>query len=408
MSAIRRRFDFLYPLAIAGIVSLAWLYLILWVQLIGVQRLRTTTDFVAFYAAGRIAQTEGAGQVYNLQSQRAVEEVVVGHTFQADEVNPFVHPPFVIPLLEHVIQPDYIAAYQSWALVMSAFFVVSAACLVISLPRLLKRDAIILLAVLILFFPGMVSILNGQDSAILLLGGAIWLYGLLKRKDRLAGLGLALTIIRPQISLALALPFLFKRRLVWWWYCVGFSFLAAVSLLVMGPEGIRSYFGILTVSASGEGYLIHEWAMVNLLGLLRNIFLNISAVALRDISWVFFLAAIVGLCLLWARSKLILERHIGLAVILSVFASPHLHYHDLVLLLLPLAGSMRLALQRDSLCAASLAPILSALSFLLLINHMVALPHVAPYLLMLALVLWLWYSDRLIKLFKRKHVGLLE
>ncbi len=167
-----------FPFAIAGIITLSLLDFLLWRQSIGDFKLRTTTDFVAFYPAGWIARTEGASQVYNLVSQKAVEESVLGSSILLDEVNPFVHPPFVVPLLRLIVQSDYVSSYQNWALVMSALFVISEFILILSLPNISKKESLLLFSASLLFFPGMVSILNGQDSAILFLGGAIWMYGL--------------------------------------------------------------------------------------------------------------------------------------------------------------------------------------------------------------------------------------
>jgi hypothetical protein len=46
-----------------GLVSLALVYVVLWLGMIGDPRERTGADFIAFYAAGRIARTEGAARV---------------------------------------------------------------------------------------------------------------------------------------------------------------------------------------------------------------------------------------------------------------------------------------------------------------------------------------------------------
>jgi len=373
------------PVVVAGIVILSLLYLILWMELIGNFKLRTTTDFVAFYSAGWIARTEGKGNVYNLDYQRMVEERVSGNSMELDEVNPFVHPPFIVPILSHIVQSDYVLSYKNWALLMTILLTISALFLIFSLPHSSKMEYILLLLSSLLFFPGMVSILNGQDTAILLLGGSIWFYGMVKGKSRLAGLGLALTTIRPQISLILAFPFFFKYRRIWWWYCAGVAFLIVVSLLVLGTENILGFLRILTVSAGGEGYLINERAMVNLLGLLRNIFPNALPGGLRYLSWFSYLAAIVSVCLLWKRLNLSFENYISFAIVISIFFSPHLHYHDLELLLLPLFGIIRLIYLRAIDIGIPMALSMILLSLLLLINHMTPLAHIVPYLLMIFL-----------------------
>jgi hypothetical protein len=371
--------------AIGGIVTLSLLYLLLWMQLIGSFKLRTTTDFVAFYAAGWIARYESPSQVYNLDSQRVVEEHVSGSSIRANQVNPFVHPPFVIPLISLLITPDFVNSYENWAMGMLLLLMISSLLLIFSLPYLGKMDSLLLFLSGLLFFPGMVSLLNGQDSAILLLGAAIWFYGLVKGKFHIAGIGLALTTIRPQISIILAFPFLFKLRRIWWWYCGGIAVLAATSILIYGVENVQGFLRILTVSASGEGYLINERAMVNLLGLLRTIFPGFSPNVLRYAIWLSYLVAIVGICLLWLRANLAIEYYVTLAVIISIFFSPHFHYHDLVLLLLPLFGIMRILFQKGVATGAALALSMSLLSLFMLLNHLIPLFHVMPYVLMMGL-----------------------
>src|SRR3972149_4511659 len=81
-----------------------------------------------------------------------------------------------------------------------------------------------------LFLPLFFSLMNGQDTAFLFLGAAIWMYGLFSGKETVAGLGLSLTTIRPHIALILALPMLFSHRKVFWGVVLGAGLLAVFSL----------------------------------------------------------------------------------------------------------------------------------------------------------------------------------
>jgi hypothetical protein len=53
-----------------------------------------------------------------------------------------------------------------------------------------RRGTAVLAAGALTFFPVFVSLLNGQDTALLVLGAILWLAGLLLECDPLAGLGL--------------------------------------------------------------------------------------------------------------------------------------------------------------------------------------------------------------------------
>jgi len=72
ISGVRRIF------IIAGIVSLFVSYLGIWIRFINDPVERTGADFIHFYSAGRLAQSEGAAHVYDLLLQQKIEEQQVG------------------------------------------------------------------------------------------------------------------------------------------------------------------------------------------------------------------------------------------------------------------------------------------------------------------------------------------
>jgi len=319
---------------IAGLASQVIVYSVLWVRMITSAAERTGTDFIAFYSAGRIALTGKISDAYLPQAQKAMEESELGFSIADEALNPFVHPPFIIPILALIANLPYVSAFYAWAIILMSIFAVAVSFLVRLMPP--GRDRKVLIASSLLFFPVFVSILNGQDSALLLLGASIWLFGLVKGDDRLAGIGLALTTIRPHIALLLAIPFLFKSRKVWWWFIAGAAGLAVFSFLVVGIKGTENFLHILTISASGEGYKINEAAMINFLGLLRRLVPSLASEPARGVSWVVYFLGIIFLCIIWARAERITVRHAGSAILVALLAAPHLHYHDLVLLLIPL------------------------------------------------------------------------
>jgi len=117
---------------------------------------------------------------------------------------------------------DYVPAFLTWSVLMSILFVLCAIILIRLVPQAQGWDRWILLLGTALFFPAFFSVINGQDTALLFTGSPqCGLYGLIQERDRLAGLGLALTLIRPHMGVMLALPFIFRRRKVWWWFVVG-------------------------------------------------------------------------------------------------------------------------------------------------------------------------------------------
>lgn len=242
------------------------------------------------------------------------------------------------------------------------------------------------------FFPVFISLANGQDSALLLLGGMLWYFGLSKRSSMLAGMGLALTTIRPQVALVLSLPFFFKRnqRMVWWWFVSGALVLVVFSVLLIGVDGLKNFMEIMSITVSGTDYQINETAMFNLIGMTARLIPGMSATDIRVAGWAGFLIGLAGLCVVWLKTRALEDRHIALAVIIALFVSPHLHYHDLALLLIPILGVVRQAgAGRPSPDFLTLLPL--GISLLLIATYSVSLlAHPVVYLTEAGLLFVLW------------------
>ena len=232
-----------------------------------------------------------------------------------------------------------------------------------------------------------------------MLGASLWLYGLLQERDRLAGLGLALTLIRPHMGLMLGLPFLFRRRKVWWWFCLGAAVLVLASVLLLGWTGVVNFLRILITSADGEGNkFFNENLMVNLIGLLRRMFPLLRAAFVRLVGWIGFAAGIIYLCVVWGKNAEIKEKHIGLAVIVTIIGVPHFHYHDLALLLIPIFGVIRVTLDKKLLKTQEAVLLPLGASVLLFISYFLlpGLKYVVPYLVEIVTLALLWFPERVI------------
>ncbi|MCX7608566.1 MAG: DUF2029 domain-containing protein [Anaerolineales bacterium] len=385
---------------IAGLTSLMIVYAVLWARMLASHEERTGSDFISAYTAGIVAQVWGGEQVYNLARQQAVQEEVVGFALAPGQVLMFNHPPFLVPLLAVLMSSNYVASLVRYALTMVALYV---GMLAIAWHLLLRdgweRNARwIALTGMATFYPLFVSLLNTQDTALMMLGAFLWFWGLVSDRPRLAGLGLALTAVRPHVTLVLAAPFLFRRREVLVWFAVGGAVLGILSLIAVGVEGLKLYVHILLTAAGGEFYGMQEAAMVNLVGLLWRLAPGLGGGAIRMIGWVFYGLTIVFLCVLWRRSLQVGEKQMAWAVLLAVLSVPHLHYHDLTLLVLPI-----LVLMRQVSCFAgierrriALMPLVA--SYVLLFGSLVqGWRYDIPYCLMLALGLALTRSEKVLR-----------
>jgi hypothetical protein len=152
-----------------------------------------------------------------------------------------------------------------------------------------------------------------------------------------------------------------------------------------------NFLQILGISASGEGYKISESHMVNFLGMLNRVFPMIRPGVLRIWGWLIYLVGGGFLCLLQARLKEVDEKSIGASILIALLVVPHLHYHDLALLLIPIFCLM----DRFDLGALSESRMIRmlplAISWLLVISSTFEFgKYTMPYfvIVLLATVLW--------------------
>lgn len=345
-------------------------------------------DFLTYYALGRVARELGLNQVYDLELAAVAQAQVLGTSVGDQQLLPPNHPPFLYPYLALIASLQYRQAYYLYIGLLVLLLLVGLPPLLRTLRKQGWQPAQLWLAALgiLLFEPLFISLLKGQDSALLLLGGLLWLAGFLRKDDRLAGLGLALTLIRPQLALLLALPFLFHQRRIFWWFCLGALLLGLYSFLQVGWSGMLDYLHILSLSAAGQGYGLSEAAMFNFTGLLLRLIPSLEIDLVHLLSWSLFGLTLLALSLVWWRSKSLPPGHLALAVCLALFASPHLHYHDLVLLLVPLL-CLGLAVHRSEPGYLTWAALLPCLCSLLLVmgEFWPPLGYLLVYLLMFLL-----------------------
>ena len=390
-SSVRRIF------IIAGIASLFVSYLGVWKRLINDPVERTGADFIAFYSAGRVAQNEGAAQVYDPILQKDVQEGEVGFPLVPGQVLLYNHLPFLIPILQIIVSADYVGSFYRWVFLLITLYISGIAFLSRTLKDAGFDQSTTSLAGIggFLFLPLFFSLMNGQNTAFLFLGVAIWMYGLVSGREMLAGLGLSLATVRPHIALILALPMLFRYRKVFLGFVLGSGALALISFLIISMEGTREFINIILISAGGEWHGMKENAMFNLIGILMRTLPWLEAETIRMIGWAVYGATIIGSCIFWARSKDLQNGQIGLTVILALFAVPHLHFHDLTLLLIPIYELIRSSAQNMGLKTETAAVSPIAISLLLLLgNASPILQYTLPYLIMIALAGYPIYLKR--------------
>jgi hypothetical protein len=178
------------------------------------------------------------------------------------------------------------------------------------------------------FCPLFIAILVGHDTVIVLLGILLCAHLLSQGKDLLAGVALSLTALKPHFAIFLAIP-LISRPKALLGLIAGSSALALYSIWLIGAKGVSEFIDLLRLSALGEGFGMHPLAMFNLLGLMERAGLNATVV--RPAAWIIFFLAAFFSFIVWKQNP----QHppFALTTLLAVVTSPHLHAHDLSLLL---------------------------------------------------------------------------
>jgi hypothetical protein len=392
MTRIRPR---LLLLVAAVAILISW-YAVLMVSYVRAPGKLEGADFLAFYSAGRVARDYGINHAYDLELQGIEQAHTAGVPVGSQQTLTANHPPFLFPYLSLIAGLNYRTAYFCYAVLL---FLIVAASLPPTYKYLLQNgwkssNAIVTILGILLFEPLFMSVLKGQDSALLLSGGLLWFACLRTGKDRLAGLGLALTLIRPQIAIVLAVPFFFKKGRIIHWFGVGAAILGIFSILLVGRTGVLDYFHLITLSAGGEGYGLAEKEMFNLTGMILRLWPQSNLGFIHMVGWVLYGLAIIGMCVLWLKSKSIRLWHIALLITISLVTAPHLHYHDLSLLVIPIIGVGLAGILSGRWTTWIAAGLPLAVSLTLLLSELWdPLRFTIPYLIMIILPFLTWWYE---------------
>ena len=358
---------------------------------------RSGADFIALYSAGRVAQSRGFASIYNIEQQQKIEQEVVGFPLAEGQVLLYNHMPYLVPLLALVVNNNYVQSFERWLLVLLSVYLIGTQFLIKSLFAVETKDTqFALFLVTLTFSPLFISLWQGQDTAFLYLGVVFWCIGILKKQDWLIGAGLALATVRPHISIALAIPLLFRNQRAWWRSLLIISILALFSVLLLTVQGTLGFVNLLRISAEGVWFGMKPAAMFNLLGLLLRMVQLLTPGLASWIGWLIYLAGIILIGALWQRSKSIDGRLLGLSILTALVTAPHLHLHDLTLLIFPLLFIVQDRLVTHSEPRWAMLP-LGASLFLLIGILLEAVYYLLPYLLFVMLAYLLITAGRTLK-----------
>ncbi len=372
--------------------QIVWIFSLILAKYVSqVEKEEVTLDFLVYYSAGHIIRFDSPAQLYDLALQRQTQTTIAPPDSQK-RFYPYNHPPILAPLLGWAVTGDYFASYLRWALILILFQVISLGILFGLMQYLKWEKWYIWLTVLsgVLFYPAIVALIRGQDSSFLLLGVCLWVIGLVVSRDSVAGLGLALVMIRPQIALILAIPFIFKRRRVWWWFMIWGFIIFIYCYIFIGSAGLSGFVNVLILSGQGLGFDVDK--MATLMGAILRWVPGIDPGLLHTIGYSGYFLAILFLCVVWIRSANIGFKQINIAILTAVLLAPHLHGHDLIILLVPAIGAA-CRLSENKILGMKYSTLLPmSVSVFLIIGDMFAAFFIT-YLVVFALALISWRPE---------------
>lgn len=339
-------------------------------------------DFVSLYTGAVLMRTDRAA-LYDLEKQRLVQQPI--DPTRGSWVLPFFYPPFFAVALLPLASLSFSAAFVTMTLLNLALLLAAVTILVRKL-RLNRQQTNWLMLSTLCNYGVHYALLEAQTSFIALMLLVLFVMALQDSARGRAGTWASLMVFKPQLAVAPFLVLFGKKK----WRDLGFTLviivlLGVVSLAAVGGDGVRAYLDLSRRAAAGDEFLhIQPEGMHNLRALAYFFF----APPWREfIWWSVTLAAVV---LIYIKSRPI-DMSAGISftdwisiLLAGVLIAPHLHSHDLTLLIVPAAFILK---QVGDAVPPLVSFALVAVGILPLINS-VAYPYLPP-LLPIALLIFL-------------------
>ncbi|HQH28679.1 MAG TPA: glycosyltransferase family 87 protein, partial [Oligoflexia bacterium] len=299
-------------------------------------------DFAAFYTAGKIVR-ENRFELYDFEVQRRMQSELGAKSGAQNKFLPFCYPPLVALLVAPLAEFSLLHAFYVW-LILSVFLFLSGSVLAARSLKIPLGASLFFLLAAFSFQPLIMdSLAGGQASCLGFFIGALVLFFLKNKNDAAAGVCLALSYYKPPLFALYVVFLLLDRR---WKMLAGFcgagALLVWLSVLFAGLEGIREliFRGARYTYAGGlpddPTFMLREGAGLFAL-------CEMLSFAPRSAQAVSCAAAL--LIIIFIRQKLLggredagrlpVELVFALQFSVSIFLSPHVLMHDLVLVLLP-------------------------------------------------------------------------
>jgi glycosyl transferase family 87 len=297
--------------------------------------LHGVADFRQLYTGGYMIRTGHASELYDYDAQMRFQAQLVPEAALVRLL--ITHPAFEELLFVPLSVLSYRTAFWTFFVVNLALLAASLRLLWPYLRDLTERWPLFPIAICAVFFPISRTLLQGQDSILLLalLSGAFVL--LQHHQFTLAGALVGCGVFRFQIVIPIALLYLLWKR---WRFVIGFgvtsSAAALLSLWIVGIHGARSYVNYMlnlstrmATQADMEHFANSPMGMLNLRGLISRVLWNRAPHLWIEVA-IFAASALTVLLALRLKPSL------PSAIITASLVSYHFIAHDATIWIIPI------------------------------------------------------------------------
>jgi Glycosyltransferase family 87 len=323
------------------------------------------TDFLQFYTVGRLLITGRGTHIYDLPVLGHLETLIQNPAGTGHAVLPYLDLPYFAVLLAPLSILSFLWAYTVW-LAVNCLLLGAVLVLLTHYARLRTPYIPYVALATILFPPVLIACFQGQTSIFLLALLTTTVLAASVGWDGVAGVALALALVKPPFALPLLIVFVVQRR----WrtvraFGITLTLLLVVPVAFIGVTGSEDYLRLLAhvidwQGRSGPVTLQHVFIAsatygprtTNSLAGMLQLLLSPRAARTVSTTCAVLLLLLLAACAHSARS---LEAPLGLAVIVALLISPHVLVHDLSLMLVPMALTWRYRTNDVTLAALSVA-----------------------------------------------------
>jgi hypothetical protein len=324
----------------AVLVAILSLYAIVWWKSLD-RIVAGRIDFMNLYTAGKILISGDGYYLYDIPKQTLVQQSLMRNYVFQGGVLLFIRPPFESIVFLPFGYLSFIVAYCLWVSLM-----ICLACftiwLLLRLPVYseLRPWSFQIVLATFSFFPVLVSLIQGQDS-LMLLFLITWAFTLLKKgQETQAGVILAFSLFKFHLVLPAYLILFVKGK----WKVVKGSIysgflLFALSIVAVGVQGILGYLKMLSeVTGWTDRFNFNPSKMPNIRGMLTHLlgvhspFINATSLILTGCIMAAVLMVWKGA---WNQNSERFDLQFSLTLMAGLLAGHYLYSHDQSMLVLP-------------------------------------------------------------------------